>query len=259
MTNLHGDFVWYELMTPDAEAAAAFYGAVIGWTCAPGADPGVGYREWRMDGVPVGGLLPLTDDMRSGGAHPAWLGYVHVDDLDARLDRLIAAGATCCVGPRDIPGVGRFALIRDPQGVPLYVMTVTSGTKSQAFASDRPRAGHCAWNELSTTAPDAAVAFYTSQFGWRQEGDLDMGALGKYRFLHHGPGMIGAIMPKMPQMPVAMWTFYFRVPDIDRAVATIEAHGGRILQAPIEIPGGEFCLSGADPQGAAFALVGARR
>ena len=87
---------------------------------------------------------------------------------------------------------------------------------------------------------------------------MDMGPMGKYLFLHHGLGMIGAIMPKMPQMPVSAWTYYFRVADIDAAAAAIKTNGGTILQEPIEIPGGDYSMNALDPQGAAFALVGSR-
>lgn len=60
-------------------------------------------------------------------------------------------------------------------------------------------------------------------------------------------------------MPVSAWAFYFRVPDIDAAVAHILSNSGSIFQDPIEIPGGDFALNGVDPQGAHFALVGARK
>ena len=87
---------------------------------------------------------------------------------------------------------------------------------------------------------------------------MEMGPMGTYQFFHHGPGMIGAVMTKPEEMPVPAWTYYFRVPDIDEAVATIKASGGQILLDPTEIPGGEFCINGMDPQGAVFALVGPR-
>ena len=82
------------------------------------------------------------------------------------------------------------------------------------------------WNELSTTDPDAAIAFYTRHFGWRQEGEMDMGEMGEYQFLDDGEMMIGAMMPKMPQMPVSLWTYYIGVDDIDRAAEAIGDGGG---------------------------------
>ena len=262
MTNKHGDFVWYELMVPDADAAADFYGAVVGWSCKLSENSGAeGYREWWMGDAPIGGLLPLSDEMKEGGAHPAWLGYIHVDDVDAQAEKLKAAGANVMMGPMDIPNVGRFVMILDPQGVPLYVMTDTSGETSNAFAATDPMVGHCAWNELSTGDPEGAKTFYGSQFGWVKDGDMDMGPLGKYEFWKPGDGrdfMLGAVMPKMAEMPVSMWTYYFRVPDIDKAVETINAKGGTVLVEPTEIPGGEFSINAMDPQGAAFGLVGPR-
>jgi uncharacterized protein len=262
MTNTHGDFVWYELMVPDADAAASFYGAILGWNCKLSENSGAeGYREWWMGDAPIGGLLPLREEMKAGGAHPGWLGYVHVDDVDAQVEKLKAGGANIMMGPQDIPGVGRFAMILDPQGVPLYVMTDMSGESSTAFAKYAPQVGHCAWNELSTTDPEAAKAFYDSQFGWIKGDEMDMGPLGKYEFLMSTgdkPYGVGAVMPKMAEMPVSMWTYYFRVPDIDAAAAAVKAGGGTVLVEPMEIPGGEYSLNVMDPQGAVFGLVGPR-
>ena len=120
-------------------------------------------------------------------------------------------------------------------------------------------AQHVRWNELSTDDPDAAIAFYRRHFGWGQEGAMDMGAMGSYRFLQLGDIGIGAVMPRMPQMPVSAWTYYIGVDDIDRALAAVAAEGGQLLSGPHEIPGGEFSATGLDPQGAAFGLVGPRR
>src|SRR3954468_20868417 len=78
-----GDFIWYELMTTDPEGAKAFYDAVIGWNISEGAPEFNGYRMiGRTDGGFAGGVLPLTDEMQQHGARPAWLGYIHVPDVD---------------------------------------------------------------------------------------------------------------------------------------------------------------------------------
>jgi predicted enzyme related to lactoylglutathione lyase len=66
-------------------------------------------------------------------------------------------------------------------------------------------------------------------------------------------------MRLMPEMPASAWTYYIGVDDIDRAAAATTAGGGRILQGPMEIPGGEFSLNAIDPQGASFGLVGPRK
>ena len=85
-----------------------------------------------------------------------------------------------------------------------------------------------------------------------------MGDMGAYEFLRH-TGVFGAMMKKSPEMPSPLWTFYFRVPDIDVAVKKIVAGGGKLVFGPQEIPGGEFVINGMDPQGALFALIGQRQ
>lgn len=273
MTNHHGDFIWYELITPDADGARAFYQKVVGWTIEDGSSAPMGYRMIASATGPVAGLLPLTPEMLAGGAQPAWLGYVTVDDVDAMAGSIVEGGGAVLMPPMDMPGVGRLALVADPQGAVLYIMKPTPpadqpDATSLSFSYDKPRPGHCAWNELASDDPAAALHFYGQRFGWVKDGEMDMGPLGKYEFLRHagrapdgsppGHGMLGAVMPRMPQMPVSAWTYYFRVPDIDAAVAAITANGGSIVQPPIEIPGGDFSMVGVDPQGAVFALVGSR-
>lgn len=261
MANNHGDFIWYELMTPDADGASAFYSSILGWTIANPGNDGFDYREIQMGDSYVGGLLALSPEMISGGAKPGWIGYIKVDDVDAAVDSIEAAGGKLYVPARDMPGVGRFAMVADPQGALFYVMKGASDDTSHAFAALEPKLGHCAWNELATTNPEAAKAFYGAQFGWTKDGEMDMGPMGKYEFLQASSGRfaLGAVMPMMPGMTVPMWTYYFRVADIEAAVATIKSNAGTILAGPHEIPGGEYSLNVMDPQGAVFGLVGPRK
>ena len=262
-TNPHGAFIWYELITPDPVGAKAFYEEVVGWAIGEASPEFNGYRMiGRSDSGQAGGVLPLTDEMQSHGARPAWLGYVGVDDVDPAVTAIEQAGGKALMPAFDIPDIGRIALVADPQGAPFYVMKPTppkgqEGKASTVFSVDQPQ--HVRWNELSTTDPDAAIAFYGQHFGWTQQGEMDMGEMGKYRFIHHHGVAIGAVMPKMPEMPVSLWTYYIGVDDIDRAASAVQAGGGSILNGPMEIPGGEFALNALDPQGASFGLVGPRQ
>ena len=257
-----GSFFWYELMTPDPDAAKAFYDAVVGWDIESQPTGQLDYRMIRgTDGGNVGGVLRLVDDMREHGARPMWLGYIGVADVDATVAAAAEDGAKVLMPAWDVAEVGRIAMIIDPQGAPVYLMTPFGPRETEAerrgvFSVDQPQ--HVRWNELSTTDPEAAIAFYARHFGWRQEGDIDMGAMGKYRFLYDGDVMIGAVMPKMPQMPMSLWSFYIGVHDIDHAAEAIRSGGGQIVVEPMEIPGGEFSINALDPQGAAFGLVGPR-
>ena len=263
MANQHGEFIWYELLTTNSDAAQQFYSSILGWQTIDSGQTDIDYRilqakdeetgQWRE----VGGLLQLTEEMTQGGARPVWLGYIGVDDVAQTVARISTAGGEVQMQPTDIPDVGRFAMVTDPQGTPFYVMKGFSDEASLAFASDKPRVGHCAWNELVTTDPEAAKSFYFKEFGWTKDGEMDMGPMGQYEFIRHN-GVIGAIMPKPEEMPIPMWHYYFRCADIDTAFNAITDNGGQVLHGPDEIPGDEFIIQGIDPQGAAFALIGTR-
>lgn len=256
------NFIWYELMTSDPAGAAAFYGAVVGWTIASHADPAAGDMYYRMigrsDGGNAGGVLALNADMLAGGARPIWIGYLEVDDVDAAVDAIKADGGAVQMPATDLP-VGRIAMVTDPQGAPFYIMDPIppeGGGESDVFSVTEPQ--RVRWNELSTSDPDAVVAFYTKHFGWGQEGEMDMGEMGAYRFIQCGDVGIGAVMPLMQGMPVSMWSYYIGVDDIDRARAAVTANGGTITNEPMEIPGGEYAMNAIDPQGAHVGFVGPR-
>ncbi|HUP49649.1 MAG TPA: VOC family protein [Thermoanaerobaculia bacterium] len=102
-----GSFCWSELHTPDPEGAQAFYTALFGWKAKESAE----YVEWVNDGRPIGGMMKESD-----GAPPGWLVYFAVEDCDRTARRAEELGGTVQAGPEDIPDVGRFALIADPQG-----------------------------------------------------------------------------------------------------------------------------------------------
>ncbi len=116
-----GSFIWYELMTSDATAAAKFYGAVVGWKIADRSDPLGGDVDYRMigrsDGGYNGGVLSLTGDMVQHGARPGWLGYLHVADVDVAVKAIEADGGKLLMPRKDLP-VGAIAMVADPMGTP---------------------------------------------------------------------------------------------------------------------------------------------
>jgi len=196
--------------------------------------------------------------MAAGGARPTWLGYVAVEDVDGAVAQVQSLGGAVHMPPADVEMAGRIAMVADPQGAPFYVMKPNGEGVSTAFSYVTPREGHCAWNELRTPDQAAAWDFYGPLFGWSHDGDMDMGPMGQYQFIGHG-GMLGAMMPSQATKGRPCWKQYFRVADIDAGKAAIEAGGGTVFQGPDEIPGGDFSLNAADPQGATFGLVGKRR
>lgn len=265
MANPPGSFIWYELLTTDIAAATRFYEAAVGLRIGESTDPGG--MDYRMVATPGGGLVggarELTPGMLAAGVHPAWLGYVFVEDVDAAVARVTAAGGSVHMPPTDIPHAGRIAMIADPQGAPLYMMRPTpppgqEKMESGVFHPERP--GHVAWNELHARDGVAAFDFYAGQLGWEKSDALDMGPMGTYQMFTEGGSdqAIGAMMTS-PNMPRPMWVYYFNVPDIDEALERTQASGGSIMYGPGAIPGGQFIIQAMDPQGALFAAVGRRK
>ena len=109
---------WTELATTSAEKAQAFYPALFGWTAQPSADPAMPYFEWVLDGNHFGGMMEINEHWGAAWQDiPShWMVYFMVKDVDERTSRAEALGAKIRVSPRDIPKVGRFAVIEDPQG-----------------------------------------------------------------------------------------------------------------------------------------------
>lgn len=260
--NPQGDFIWYELMATDADAAGRFYSAVVpGWTFGEPVPGDVDYRGiGRSDGGNAGGVLQLDDSMRTHGARPVWLGYIHVGDVDESAASIERAGGKVLMPAFDVPNVGRIAMVTDPQGAAFYVMTPIPPVdkpeaKSDVFSpTEQQRVG---WNELNTSDPEAARRFYGEQFGWTSDDFMPMGEMGEYRFWKQNGVQIGAVCGLMGQSQ-PKWRYYFRVPSIGRAKEAVERGGGTVINGPHEVPGGDHIIIGVDPQGAEFALVGGK-
>jgi hypothetical protein len=253
--NPHGSFIWYELLTSDPDAAAGFYGDVIGWTAASAGQPGIDYRIFCADDGPVAGHMKLPGGAEEAGIRTGWLGYIAVDDVDEAVAGIQASGGRLHMPAMDLEGVGRIALVADPQNVPFYVMRGENEEASPSFDPAKP--GHCHWNELSTPDQEAALGFYAGRFGWERGEIMPMGEMGGYQFIHQGGAMIGAVMTAPPGRS-AGWNFAFGVRDIDEAADKIAAGGGTVNHGPVEVPGGAWAVMAADPEGIAFMVVGPR-
>lgn len=140
MTSMQGKFVWYELLTSDAAAAEAFYRSVIGWTARDSGHPDMAYTILSAGETMVAGLMALPEQARSAGARPGWNGYVAVDDVDAASGQFVADGGRVHMPPADIPGIGRFAVVSDPQGAVITLFRPNDGGNQPPAAPGVP--GH---------------------------------------------------------------------------------------------------------------------
>ena len=247
-----GRFVWHELSTTDPEAAKAFYTALIGWEAKPmeGSDPP--YTVFGLGEAMLGGLVKLPPEAAANGAPPHWLGYVTVPDVDATTARAKELGATDLVPPMDIPNMGRFSVLKDPQGA---VIATWHAVGEEGGLDTVPEVSRFSWHELYATNWEEAFAFYSELFGWKKLEAVDMGEMGIYQLFGRTDVPLGGMFNKPPDLPAPPhWLYYIRVPDVNKAMEKVKSLGGQVLMGPIEVPGGDWIAQCMDPQGAAFAL-----
>ena len=247
---MHGQFVWYELTTPDVAAARKFYPAITGWGTQ---EFDKDYTMWTTRGVPFAGIFRLGPEQRQQGIPPNWMPYVDVDNVDETARKATSLGGKAVHGPQDIPNTGRFAVLQDPQGATFGIYK--SNRSSQSW-DGTPVLGRFSWHELMTTDYKKAFEFYRQLFGWEKTGDeMDMGGGNMYSMYGKKGKMFGGMFnrpPEMASMP-PFWMVYVHVKDVKKAVETATRAGGSVKQPPMEVPGGMIAILG-DPQGAGFAV-----
>ena len=245
-------FFWYELMTSDLAGAEKFYPAVVGWTTEEFPNQDMRYVVVNANGNGVGGMMTIPPEAAQMGAPPAWLGYIKASDIDAQTDAVKQAGGQVYREPGPIPGVGRFSVVADPQGA-VYMLLQPEGPDMPAVDPMTP--GHVGWHEYMGTDWQAAFDFYAGQYGWTKSQSVDMGEMGTYQLFAVDGKDNGGMMDKPPFVPVANWGFYFIVEGIDAAAKRCTDNGGKILMAPMEVPGGQWVVNCMDPQGAHFSML----
>jgi predicted enzyme related to lactoylglutathione lyase len=243
-----GSFVWYELLTRDPAKAAEFYTHAIGWTTQPfGAD----YTMFQGSQGPLGGTMALPESAAKMGAPPHWISNVCVANVDASAAQAKSLGGQVFVEPNDIPKVGRFAVIADPQGASISLFA----PEEAMTLHDTTKPGEIAWGELITTDHVSAFAFYSKLFGWTKSRDFDMGPMGNYLIYGLNGKDLGGMFTKSKDMPMpSAWLYYIQVDHLGAAIDRATSRGARLLNGPMEVPGGAHIAQLSDPQGAMFAL-----
>jgi hypothetical protein len=253
MPGSHGNFVWYELMTTDPDAAKTFYRSVVGWDVQEMSNAGMPYTILVAGDQMAAGLMAMPPEAK--GAPPNWMGYVGVDDVDAACEKVKGLGGKVHMPPRDIPDMGRFAVLEDPQGA-FFSIYQGLGEPQPLPAMDAPR--RIGWHELYASDWEKEFAFYAAMFGWQKAEAVPMGEMGIYQIFSYAGDTRGGMFNKPKEIPVCFWLYYITVPDFDAATERVTKGGGKILMGPMQVPGGAWIVQCQDPQGAMFALVGQR-
>ena len=239
---------WVDTWQADADAAADFYAAVLGWECV--GEPGGPYmcRSRGRDAAMIA-QYPPEDAHRPA----AWMAYVQVDDLDAAATRVRDAGGSVPVGPIEALDGGRIAIIADPDGGHLGLWQL--GRHRGAQVVNEP--GAWSWAQLHSRDPEAVKRFYDEVFGWQPE---PFGELTMFRLAGYEGGEPEQPVPRdvvAGMQPLAQngmrphWRVDFWVKDLDAALDAAHSRCGTVLAEPYDA--GPFRQAViADAAGAAF-------
>lgn len=239
----HGQPLWLDLVTEDANAAASFYRDLLGWEIVPGREADLLVRNGGRD---IAAIYQISNEMPDA-PESQWLVGIVTDDLDASVDAARAAGGTVLREIRDVPGSGRYAVLRDPQGAVVLI-----GTPSRELGG--PRApGNFVWAELWTDDLDAAADFYADVLGYERR-SVDRPA-GSYTVLSAGDRPQAGLVETPDADVKPAWAAYIAVSDLAATVARVDDLGGEVVIAPTDdFAGGNVALI-ADPTGAALFLA----
>ena len=235
--------MWHENHSTDVEKAKSFYSELLGWEIEPWK-PGseMDYSIIKSGEQMHGGFMAAQ-----GGAPSHWLGHVLVENADETAKRAEAGGGRVIAGPMDMPEVGRFAIIADPQGA---VISIFQGSGE----GDMPSEGVFVWDELGTSDPDAAARFYGDVLGWTASpADPNLGG---YRIFTRGEDQVAGLMKLPEDMPAPPhWQVYIGTDDVDKTTARAKELGATVIVEPMDIPNdiGRFSIL-QDPAGAGVGL-----
>lgn len=259
----HGLFTWADVSVPDPAAGSAFYANLFGWDAADQHDPDGNYiyTMFSQDGKTTAGLGPQPAAMADRGLPPIWNSYITVDNVDATVEKWMAAGGTVMMPAMDVMSSGRMAFVVDPEGAVVALWQEGDHVGAQVF--NQP--GALTWNELNTRDADTAREFYGAALGW--EFEAFAGSDPVY-WLITVPGKAqgdplsedgynGGIMTMDDNWPAEVpphWVVYFHVADTDATVARLNELGGSVVVPAMDTPAGRIAVV-ADPQGGTFTII----
>lgn len=249
---LPGSFCWPELASPDTTKAKQFFSGLFGWEGLDVPSSGGTYTLLKLRGKDVGGLRAMMRAEREQGVPSHFLTYVSTASADASAAKAAELGGKVVMGPFDVEGIGRMAVVADPAGVVFALWEARGHIGAQLVGEEST----LCWTELVTRAPDEAKAFYGGLFGWTFR--ASSAATVEYFEIYRDDKPIGGLLPMKGEwwgdVP-PHWMPYFLVTDCDAAVKRATELGGGAAVPTTEIPHvGKFAVL-RDPTGAHFSVI----
>jgi predicted enzyme related to lactoylglutathione lyase len=258
---------WVDTSQPDPQAAADFYGELLGWTMTNVMPPEAPapYFEATLDGGRVAAV-----GSAEGSEAPTWETYIAVASADEAAERVRANGGKVLAEPFDIFTAGRMAVCADPEGATFSVWQ--AGEHFGAEVVNAP--GSWNWSALNTRDPEGAKRFYGAVFGWefdateygssilvRRPGygdyldELNPGTKARHAEGGAPPGFSDAVawFDPIQGEGTPRWSVTFTIDDADAAAARAKELGGTVLVEPFDVPWQRLAVI-RDPQGAHLTL-----
>jgi len=246
-----GKMIWADLVTPDLALAERFYGGLLGWTFHETHHGSTHYAIALHDARPIAGVVQRQPPP-GNTAHPAWLTFIAVEDVDVTKEVALRNGATALSEPVTYARRGRQVVLRDPQGAAFALLASTAGDPQDLLAQP----GEWIWSSLLTHDVDQAAAFYQTVFGYEVY-DLPS-ADGREHVVLSREDYARAGARDLPTAATHAhphWLNFVRVEDVQALAAKVEGLGGKILVPPhLDRHGGHIAVF-ADPAGAPFGVM----
>ena len=242
-----GRFVWHDLMARDVGAARKFYGDLLGWRFE---DTRRGDRPYVLASSAAGRVAGIVDISAMANAGQQWLSFMAVDDVNKSAAQVRSDGGKVLVEPRDLDGIGRAAVVADPQGAPFGLAQLLRNPPDP----QQPIANHFFWQEYLARDAAQALDFYKRLAAY--ESAITDSRLGiEYHVLRKTRGRAGLF--QLPATVVDVepnWLPYVFVSDPATVAARVPGLGGRIVVAARpDLRNGSLVVI-ADPGGAVLAL-----
>ncbi|MGP7959219.1 VOC family protein [Sanguibacter sp. A247] len=249
-----GVVAWIDISTTDFDATRPFYESVLGWRIVDAGEESDHYQLVYVGDRLVAGLMPVTpeSDTMIPGARNTWTVTLAVTDIEAAVARARAEGATIHHEPMTLPDGPVLAFIADPSGVDVGLMQIAEGS-TQTF--DGTTAGSPAWAELWSNDYARARDFYTRVVGWDLNDDMVSDTFRYARHMSDGEPALALVDATLEDsVDGGRWHVYFKVDDVDEALARVTAAGGTAVSGVDDTPFGRLAVV-TDPTGAIFRLV----
>jgi hypothetical protein len=253
--SVQGRIVWHDLMTRDVEKARRFYGELFAWRIK---EEGHWNLIYGAEGDEhFGAVMPLDAGQP---APPHWVPYIAVQDLDAAVAAIPAAGGKLHTGKLPAGKTGTFVIAADPQGAAFTAWQYT-GSDPKPEGDTPPKPGQFCWDELLTSDPAAAEAFYRKVFGFGVD-RMSMPGMDYTILLRDAkradgkPRQAAGMMKLPPGVPHPFWLSYVAVADCDASMEKARRLGATLPMPAIDLPGIGRFTTVLDPSMAAIGILG---